>query len=139
YEDVRRLDVTMNDPVHVSLGDRGCDGRKNAERAIDAKPTIASDLRQERLALAKIHHETKLFAVRIKELANAPNPRMHHDADGQRLATESLFGNRVVRSEKQLQRNPLAPGSIEGLPNFAHATGAKLLTKLEAIIEDLTR
>jgi hypothetical protein len=135
-EEVRRLDVAMNDPARVRgaerLGHVPRDRHRIADRERPAREALAQIL-----AVEPLHHEVRLAALGRAVRERAHDARVAHGLEQLRLARETC--DLLLAARKQdLHRRGRSGVAIDGAEDPPHPAGRSRALDHEAPRDDVT-
>ena len=133
-EDIRGLDVAMDDALDVSGVERVGNVDGNIEQAIEFE-RLAADEMLERLAIEKFHGD-KGFAVLLADVVNGADVGMIKGGGGLGFALETCEGLRVFGDivGKKFERDETVQANVFGFVNDAHAAAAEFFG--DAVVGD---
>ena len=129
-EDVRRLDVAMDDTLLVGSGQPGGDLQTNPQSLLQAELPLAVDLLLQRLAIDEFHHQVGWST--LLDGIDGHYVIMTYRGHGPRLPQKTLLGRRVrgqLRRE-QLDGHDAVELGVDALQDDAHPPPADNLGDL---------
>ena len=133
-DQVRRLDVAMDDAAAVGLGEAKGDLRGDIQRLLDAQRP-ALDLAAQGLAVVERHGEIEAAVRRVSELQDGAEIGMVEAGRGARLLLEPLARPRIagqLRGQEFEGDGAREPG-VPSLVDHPHPATAEQLQDLEAV------
>ena len=127
-ENIRRLDVAVNDPLAVRLGEPLGDLNGDIERLIELeRPPL--DLALEVLAVVVGHRDECLAVLRLSDLINRADVRVIERGCGARLMDEAFLRGGIAGElrREELERHGAAERRVLGLVDDPHPALAELL------------
>ena len=130
-EHVRRLDVAVDDPARVRLGQPARRSGRDAHRLFDRQRPSRDPLLQ-RLAVVQRHRQIELSRLGLADLVQRADVGVLEPADGPRLQPEALRRrNRRCRDGAQkLERDGAPEPGVQRPVDHAHRPAADLLVHL---------
>ena len=127
-EQVRRLDVAMDDACLVRLGERIASLEDVAERLLDGERALAGDLRPEVHSREPLHHDERLAGLRHVDVEDLNGVAALQRSGCARLAGEAVDDLRLadVLGVDHLDRDVLAEIHVPRGEDAAHAARAEL-------------
>src|SRR5262249_54286255 len=139
-EEVVRLDVAVNDPEVVRLGQRLAALADDAEDAHRLHPAVAVDGRAYRLAIEELHGHEEQALAGLAEIEETHRVRVLELRAGLGLVDEAanplgILGDLGVQN---LDGDNAVDGNLAGLVDHAHSALADAINDLVRIGKDLT-
>ena len=134
HEDVRRLQVAVDDPLLVRVLNRRADELEQVEAVADAEPVRVAVF-GERHAFDQFHDEKRRSRFRRARVQQLGDVRMIHERNRLpfRLESRQDQPRRSQLAVDQLDRDPALHGlALVGHPHAAHAPATDLLEQLVA-------
>jgi len=126
HDDVRRLEVAMDDAAAVSVRERAREGRREAQDLLEGE-ALVGEVAVERLAVDELERDV-VAAVRLADLEERRDVRMGEPGGGLGLAQEAppALGVRAERRRQEFDRHFASGPAVAGEVNVSHAAGADL-------------
>ena len=132
-EDVRRLQVAVDEPVLVRVREPGSDlGRDRPGLGVRERPAVAEALLERAARQVLEDHERPPALASV--VVEAADVRVRQRSDGPRLALEA---QRIRVSAQELERDRPAELRVDREPDLGHRPRSQLLFKPIAVGEDL--
>jgi hypothetical protein len=134
HEDVRGLDVAMNDPLGVRGIERVGDLNTQLDENLEIDRT-AADAMLQRLAFEPLHHD-EMLALVLADVVDGADVRVVERGGGAGFALKPLDGLWIAGQLRwqKLQRDASAEANVFRLINHTHPAAAKLVD--DAIVGD---
>ena len=133
-DQVRRLDVPVDDAVAVGLGEAAGDLHGDVQRLLDAqRPTL--DLAAQGLAVVEGHGDIEAAVRRISQLQDGAEVGMVEAGRGARLLLEPLARLRIARQlrSQEFEGDGAREPGVPRLVDHPHPAAAEHLQDLEAV------
>ena len=126
-EDVRRLDIAMNDAFGVRRIERVSDFYSNVQQLLEIHRTSLDQMFQ-RLPAQTLHHQEQL-AIEFADFVDRANTRMIQCRRRSRFSSKTFEGLRVFGHvvRKEFQSDETAERRVFGFVDHAHPTAAEPL------------
>ena len=132
-EDVRGLQVAVDDPVRVRMGEAGGDlGREPLRLEVGQRPTAAEALLER--AAAEVFEDEVRPALGLADVVDPGDVRMGQRGDRAGLPDEP---RRVGVAREELERHEAPELAVLGQPDLGHAAAAEQVAKLEPVADHL--
>ena len=137
-EEVVGLEVAVDDPLGVRLGERAQRLPRRLDGLLDPDAPDALDALAERLALEQLHREVEVAVLALAEVEHRDRVRRREQAVGARLAQEARAAHLVdgAVAAQDLDGDVAADGRLLGAVHRAHRAGAEAREDGEAPGED---
>src|SRR5262249_34856399 len=132
YQDVRRLDVTVDNSCTVRSLESPRHLAKGFQRFLDAEATLLEAL-NERLALIERHRDEQLAQL-FPNLVNSRNVRMVQRARGAGLAKKTSFSRLVADQMPSEELDCHGPTELQVRRSIEHPHPARAQPLLESVV-----
>src|SRR5208282_4193668 len=129
-QDVRRLDVAVNEPAAVHVGERVENGREHVARFVGCKRALRNDLRE--VFVGKLHHDVEhrgVFHFAAAQIEDADQMRMR-EVRGQAPAGKLKFRVSGTHRDKLDRCLLRAQRAVFGKKNSPAVGAAQVLAKM---------